>query len=159
MANYKQLLDFSNGMTAVFFETFNKMGLSIPLIFNEFSEGFNANDVKEFLQSAGIIIEGTDVKSVTESFAKTMKEVGLCQRVKVLEISDDEVKIDIGECVLGPMTKLFRGTDLNKIPPCPMMAILNGALAEKAGKRGHVESCKWVPEENTSIFTMKLEAL
>ena len=45
----------------------------------------------------------------------------------------------------------------NFIPPCPMMAILYGVIEEKAGKVGHVESCEWLPEENTSVFTVTLE--
>jgi len=65
--------------------------------------------------------------------------------------------MDLGECIFASATKVFRGDDLNFIPPCPMMSILYGAIEAKTGKKGFIESCLWKPDENTSIFTVKLE--
>lgn len=157
MASYKQLLDLTNAMTGVTVKSLLNMGLNIPLIWNEFANSFGSDGVKELIESAGIKLEGTDVKSITENFTKQVKEIGFCQRANVLEVSDDKVVIDLGECILAPITKVIRGTDLNKIPPCPFMAMLYGTIEERTGKTGFIETCKWIPEENTSIFTLKLE--
>ena len=156
MPNYKQLLDLSNATIVAMGKAMTNMGLSIPLVWNELANSFG-NSAKGMLKDAGLEIEGSDVKSIAEDFAKKMKEVGFCQRVNILEATDNKLKVDIGECIFASATKVFRGTDLNFIPPCPMMAILYGAIEEKAGKTGHVESCEWLPEENTSIFTVNLE--
>lgn len=156
MPNYKQLLDLSNATIVAMGKAMTNMGLSIPLVWNELALTFE-NSAKGMLTDAGLEIEGSDVKTIAEDFAKKMKEVGYCQRVNILEATDNKLKVDIGECIFASATKVFRGTDLNFIPPCPMMAILYGAIEEKVGKVGHVESCEWVPDENTSIFTVNLD--
>jgi len=155
MTNYKQLLDMSNATLVAMGKAMTNMGLSIPLVWNELARTFE-NSAKGMLKDAGLEIEGSDVKTIAEDFAKKMKEVGFCQRVNILEATDTKLKVDIGECIFASATKVFRGTDLNFIPPCPMMAILYGTIEEKTGKVGQVESCEWLPEENTSIFTVSL---
>ncbi|MFX1322771.1 MAG: hypothetical protein ACFFAQ_14130 [Promethearchaeota archaeon] len=157
MANYKQLSDFLNAMTGVTVESLLNMGLNIPLIWNEFSNSFNKDGVKGFLKDCGLVIEGSDVKSITEDFAQKIKEVGFCQRANIIEANDNKVVIDLGECILAPVTKVIRGTDLNKIPPCPMMALLYGTIETKTGKKGSIEKAEWKPKENTTIFTLNLE--
>jgi hypothetical protein len=157
MPSYKQMLDLTNAMTGVTVNSLLNMGLNIPLIWNEFANSFNSDGVKGLLDSTGLKIEGTDVKSIAESFTKRIKEVGFCQRANLLEVSDNEVVIDLGECVLAPITKVIRGTDLDKIPPCPFMALLYGSIEKNTGKKGFIESAKWKPEENTTIFKLKLE--
>ena len=57
MADYKQLLELTNALTQVSFESLTKMGLNIPLIFNEFSEAFRNNGVTGFLQNAVLLEE------------------------------------------------------------------------------------------------------
>ena len=156
MPNYKQLLDLTNATIVAMGKSMMNMGLNIPLVWNELAKTFE-NSAKGMLIDAGLEIEGSDVKSISEDFAKKMKDIGFCQRVNILENSDSDLKVDIGECVFASATKNFRGTDINFIPPCPMMAILYGAIEEKTGKIGHVDSAEWLPEENTTIFNIKLE--
>lgn len=156
MPNYKQLLDISNATLVAMGNAMMNMGLNIPLVWNELAKTFE-NTAKNMLKDAGLAIEGSDVKTIADDFAKKMKDIGYCQRVNILEANDNKLKVDIGECVFASATKTFRGTDLTFIPPCPMMAILYGAIEEKTGKKGHVESCEWKPKENTSIFTVTLE--
>jgi hypothetical protein len=157
MPNYKQLLDFANALTGVAVESFVDMGLTIPLMWNQMSTSFVKDGVKNLLKDSGVDIQGTDVKSITEDFAKKIKEAGFCQRANILEVNDEKVVIDLGECILAPITKVLRGADLNKIPPCPMMALLYGSIEQKTGKRGSIEKAQWKPEQNTTIFTLKLE--
>ena len=37
------------------------------------------------------------------------------------------------------------------------MALLYGTIERKTGKTGSIEAAKWIPEENTTIFTLALE--
>ncbi|MEJ2249823.1 MAG: hypothetical protein P8Y70_05995, partial [Candidatus Lokiarchaeota archaeon] len=154
--NYKQLLDMSNATLLAMGKSMMNMGLNIPLVWNELAHAYE-NSAKGILQDTGISIEGDDVKSISEDFAKKLKEVGFCQRVNLLEVNDEKIKIDIGECIFAAATKKFRGNDLNFIPPCPMVAILYGAIEKNIGKKGYVEKAQWKPEENTTIFDIKLE--
>ncbi|MFX1444004.1 MAG: hypothetical protein ACFFHV_11360 [Promethearchaeota archaeon] len=156
MPNYKQLLDISNATLVAMGKAMMNMGLNIPLVWNECANSFR-NSAKSLIKDAGIELNGSDVKSITEDFTKKIKEAGYCQRANALEISDDKIVMDLGECIFASATKVFRGNDLNFIPPCPMMSILYSAIEEKTGKKGYIESCQWKPEENTSIFTVKLE--
>lgn len=157
MAEYKELMDFSNALVGVTVDALMNMGLNIPLIQNEMANAFTNGKGKDFLKDSGMVLEGDDVKSIANSFTEKIKEVGLCQRAKILDISDDELKIDLGECVLAPVTKKIRGDDIHKIPPCPMMAILYGEIENKTEKRGKIEKALWKPEQNTTIFTLSLE--
>ncbi|MEJ2252503.1 MAG: hypothetical protein P8Y97_22940 [Candidatus Lokiarchaeota archaeon] len=157
MPKYKELLDFTNALTGVTIESFVDMGLTIPLMWNQMANSFVKDRVQNLLKDSGLNIEGSDVKSITEDFAKKIKETGFCQRANVLEAEDSKVVIDLGECVLAPITKVIRGNDLNMIPPCPMMALLYGTIENKTGKRGSIEKAEWKPQENTTIFTLKLE--
>ncbi len=156
MPNYKQLLDMSNATLVAMGTAMINMGLNIPLVWNELANTFEQG-AKHMLKDLGLEIEGSDVKSIADDFAKKMLVVGFCQRAIVLEATDTVVKMDLGDCIFGSATKVFRGTDLNFIPPCPMMAILYGAIERGTGKKGYVESCLWKPEENTSVFTVTLE--
>ncbi|MFX1445105.1 MAG: hypothetical protein ACFFHV_16955 [Promethearchaeota archaeon] len=157
MPSYKQLVDFTNALTGVTIESLLDMGLTIPLMWNQMANSFVKDGVKNLLKDSGLEFGGSDIKSITENFVSKIKDVGFCQRANILEISDDKIVIDLGECVLAPITKVIRGNDLNKIPPCPMMALLYGAIEEKTGKRGSIEKAEWKPEENTTIFTLQLE--
>lgn len=157
MADYKDLSTFLNISFGVAVNSLLKMGLNVPLIQNEMAEMFFADGVKGLMKDVGLEIGGSDVKSITEDFAKKIKEIGFCQRANVIEASDNKVILDLGECVLAPITKVLRGTDLSYIPPCPMMAILYGAIEKKTGKKGSVDKAEWKPEMNTTIFTLNLE--
>jgi len=156
MPNYKQLLDISNATLVAMGTAMMNMGLNIPLVWNEIANVYG-NSAKGMLNDLGLKIEGSDVKSITEDFANKIKETGFCQRANIIEATDNKVVIDLGECIFGPATTIFRGNDENFIPPCPMMSILYSAIETQTGKRGFIESCQWKPEENTSIFTVKLE--
>ncbi|MFX1366545.1 MAG: hypothetical protein ACFE9Y_16620 [Promethearchaeota archaeon] len=157
MPNYKQLLDFANVLTGVAVESFVDMGLTVPLMWNQMATSFVKDGVKNILNDSGLDLHGSDVKSITEDFANKIKEVGFCQRANILELSESKVVIDLGECVLAPITKVLRGTNMEMIPPCPMMALLYGTIEQKTGKRGSIEKAEWKPEQNTTIFTLNLE--
>ncbi len=157
MTEFKDLLTFTNISFGVAVNSLLKMGLNIPLIQNEMAEMFHSDGVKGLMKDVGLEVGGSDVKSITEDFTKKIKEVGFCQRANIIEVSDSKVVLDLGECVLAPITKVLRGNDINYIPPCPMVAILYGAIEKNTGKTGSVEKAEWKPEENTTIFTINLE--
>ena len=156
MPNYKQLLDMSNTTLVAMGKTMINMGLNIPLVWNELANVFG-KEAKAMLKDTGMEIVGSDVKSITEDFAKKIKEIGFCQTADIIEASDDQIVIDLGECIYAPATTLFRGGDMSFIPPCPMMGILYSAIESQTGKKGYIEKCEFKPDKNTSIFTVKLE--
>ncbi|MFX1477077.1 MAG: hypothetical protein ACFFCI_02990 [Promethearchaeota archaeon] len=156
MPSYKQLLDISNATLVAMGKSMINMGLNIPLVWNECANVFE-NSAKNMLKDAGMVIDGNDVQTISESFVNKVKELGFCQRAEILELTNDKIVVDLGECIFASATKVFRGTDRNFIPPCPFMSMLYSTITEKTGKIGYIESCQWKPEENTSVFTVKLE--
>lgn len=154
--DYKGLLDTSNAVIVAIAESMVNMGLDIPLIWTQMANAFQSN-AKPLLGDLGLNIEGSDVKSVVESFATEIKKTGAVQRCNVVSLSDSELVMDIGECIFAPATTVIRGGDPNMIPPCPMMAILYAALNEKTGTNCTVTGCKFNPELNASDFTVQLE--
>lgn len=153
---YKQLLDTSNVVVAAMAKALENMGLSSPLIISQVATILNG-EVKDLAASTGLNVNGSDVKSVTESFVAEMKKLGAAQRVELVSAGDSEVVMDLGECVFAPATKAIRGNDLTMIPPCPFMAVLTAALKAGTGKDFGVTTCEWKPELNTSIFTLSSE--
>lgn len=154
--DFKSLIDFSNGIVVSMIDSLEKMGLDSQLIMTQISDSLT-NKANNFLVDAGLDIKGNNVDEISKSFSENMKSTGVCKRVNVLETSDSKVVIDIGECIFAPTTHMLRKNDVNFIPPCPMMAILTGKIESTTGKRSTIESCKWIPQENTSIFTINLE--
>ena len=154
--DYKGLLDTSNAVVVAVAEAMVNMGLDIPLIWTQMANAFQGN-AKPMLSTLGLNIEGSDVKSVVESFVTEIKKTGAVQRCNVVSLSDSELVMDIGECIFAPATTVIRGGDPNMIPPCPMMAILYAALNEKTGTNCTVTKCEFFPEKNASNFTVVLE--
>ena len=155
--NYKALLDFTNAMTVATNEAWELMGLESDLIRNQLAAAFDGA-AKTLLADVGLDINGNDVKTITDSFAKEIQKVGLCQRVKVLETSDSKIVIDIGECILAPATHvLAKNGNADFIPACPMMEILYAKIKDGTGKFCSTEKCERKVAENTSIFTVKVE--
>ncbi|MFW9846056.1 MAG: hypothetical protein ACFFD6_04875 [Candidatus Thorarchaeota archaeon] len=153
--DYKGLLDTSNAVMVAVAEAMGNMGLDIPLIWTQMANAFQGN-AKDLLSQLGLNIEGNDVKSVVESFASEIKNSGAVQRCNIVSLSDDELVMDIGECIFAPATTIIRGGDANMIPPCPMMAILYAAVNEKTGRHCTVTKCEFHPEVNASDFTVAL---
>ncbi len=149
-------MDASNAVMVAVASAMTNMGLNIPLIWTQIASAFQ-NEAKGLLGSLGLDIKGNDVQSIVESFKEEIKKSGAVQRCEILEVSEDRIKIDIGECIYSSATKIIRGDDVTKIPPCPMMAILYASLNEKLGKTCVVESALYRPELNASIFTVSLE--
>lgn len=156
MAEYRQLLDFSNAFMVAIVQSMADLALGVPLIWTQMSKAFEKS-AKGLLKDAGVTISGSDVPSIAKSFASAMKSVGLCQRLNMLEVSDSKLVIDIGECILAPATKVLAAKYPNLTPPCPMLAILAGALESATGKKSRLDGCVFKPEENTRIFTVRLD--
>ncbi len=153
---YKGLLDTSNAVMVAVAEAMVNMGLDIPLIWTQMANAFQG-DAKGLLGALGLNIQGSDVASITDSFAKEILKSGAVQRCNIVSASDNEIKVDIGECIFAPATAIIRKGDDTMIPPCPMMAILYAALNEKTGKNCVVTKCQYFPDQNASTFTVSLE--
>jgi len=149
---YKQLLDFSNATLVAIVQAIRNLGLDIPFGMTAMVGKVFASDAKELLNHAGVSVDGNDAPSIANNFAESIKSVGLCQRVNVLEATDEKLVIDIGECVFAPATKVLRKKE--EIPPCPMMAILQGTLDSTLKKKFRITGYEYHPELNASTFTL-----
>ncbi|MHA1961917.1 MAG: hypothetical protein ACW99U_17045 [Candidatus Thorarchaeota archaeon] len=154
---YKNLVDVSNLVIAVLQGAMGRMGLSSDLILAQVKDHMGTEEVQDILSGYGLKIDGSDVKSITDSWVEVVKKIGAAQRVIVENSDESQVVVDLGECAFGPATKLIRGDDKEAIPPCPFIAMLTAALEVNAGKTANVERCEWKPELNTSVFTIGLE--
>lgn len=112
---------------------------------------------KGIMDHAGISLEGSDIPSLANYFAEVIKSIGLCQRVNILEATDNKLVVDIGECAFAPATKAVANDDPNFIPPCPMLAMLVDAIDNAINKKLCITSRVYKPAENTSIFTLSSE--
>jgi len=152
---FKQLLDFSNATLVAIIQAIRNLGLDIPFGMTSMVGKVFASDAKELLNHAGISLEGSDVPSIANNFAESLKSIGLCQRVNILEAADDKLVVDIGECVFAPATKKLR--EKEPIPPCPMIAILQGAMESSLKKKFRITDYEYHPEVNASTFTLANE--
>ena len=153
---FKQLLDFSNAYAVSMIEAMEKMGLDVSLLGYQMSQSLN-NEASDLIAEAGLKIEGEDVKTMTESFVGSLKEVGACQIAEIKNIDDNNIEIHLGECILAPATLHMRNSHPDITPPCPFVALLIGQIEKKCGKQVYIDSLEWKPELNTDIFKLKLE--
>lgn len=153
---FKQLIDFSNAYAVSIIEAMEKMGLDVSLLGSQMAQSLN-NEAKDLIADSGLKIEGNDVKTITESFVASLKEVGACQIADIKSLDDKSIEIDLGDCILAPATSHIRKTHPSIIPPCPMVALLIGSIEEKTGKQAYIDSCVWKPELNTDVFKIILE--
>ncbi|MFX1520416.1 MAG: hypothetical protein ACFFCD_10900, partial [Promethearchaeota archaeon] len=79
----------------------------------------------------------------------------VCQRVNILEATDEKLVVDIGECIFAPATKKLR--EKEEIPPCPMIGILQGTIQSALNKKLRIANYEYKPELNSSVFTMNVE--
>jgi len=153
---YKQLLDTSNVVVAGLVKSVLDMGINVPLLHSQMANILNS-DAKDLVAQTGVSIEGTDVKSISESFVSEMLKLGATQRAELVSASDSEVIMDLGECVFAPATIAVRGGidgDPTIIPPCPFIGMLIAALNSGTDMNFSVSKCEWKPELNTSVFTI-----
>lgn len=153
---YKQLLDTSNVVVAGLVKSVLDMGISVPLLHSQMANTLNT-DAKDLVAQTGVSIEGTDIKSISESFVSEMLKLGATQRAELVSSSDSEVIMDLGECIFAPATIAIRGGlggDPTIIPPCPFIGMLIAALNLKTDMNFSITKCEWKPELNTSIFTI-----
>ncbi len=154
---YKDLLDLSNLVVSVMQGAMGRMGLSPELILAQIKDHMTSKEIQDVFKSYGLKIEGSDVKSITDSFVDVMKKIGAAQRVIIEKVDESQVVIDMGECAFAPATKIIRGDNKEAIPPCPFISMLTAAIEVNTGKTTNVERCQWKPELNTSVFTIGLE--
>lgn len=158
-ADYKTLLDMSNTIVASMGQTMLDMGLDIHLIWDQLGETLITDTIDLTEQTLGPTPDTDDLEELTEGWKELMLDSGLVQRLEILEVEDEQVKIDIGHCVFSPATQHFRDhfDDPNAIVPCPMMALYDGAIELATNKRSSIESAEFQADTDSTIFTMKLE--
>jgi hypothetical protein len=154
---YKNLLDLSNLVISILQGSMGRMGLSSELILAQVKDHMATPEIQNTFDGYKMKITGADVQSVVKSWEDVTKEIGATQRVIIEDLSDTQVVVDIGECAFATATKIIRGDDKDAIPPCPFIAMLTAAIEVNTGKNTVVESCKWKPELNTSVFTISME--
>lgn len=154
---YKELVDLSNLVIAILQGAMGRMGLSSELILAQVKDHMTSKEVQDILAGYGLKIDGSDVKSVADSWAEVVKKIGAAQRLNFEKIDDSQIVVDLGECAFAPATKIIRGDDREAIPPCPFIAMLIAALEVNTGKTATLDRCQFKPEMNTSVFTIGLE--
>ena len=156
MPNYKQLMGMANCAIYAILKAGIDFGLTPELIINEMAD-IIADEEDILFAYTDLKIEGSDVKSVVESFKSSILEIGYCQKVDILEVSDSKVVIDLGDSVFAPAIRHLRGKNLQSLEPDPMIVILYAAIEHFAGKKGYISGDKYVPEENMDVYTITLE--
>ncbi len=154
--DYKQLLDTSNALIVAVAKSMLNMGLEIPLIWTQMSEAFG-DEAKSMLDNLNLDVQGSDVKSIVESYAGELQKLGACQMTEVVSVTDSEIQLNLGDCIFSSATAVLRAGDPELIPPCALTAILASIVKATTGKNSMIERCTWKPEVNACHFTISLE--
>jgi len=136
-------------------EAIANMGLETHLLFSQMAKAYKGKAKSLLAKDLGIDITGSDVKSVAESFSEQIKKLGVCQRVNIVESTDEKLVVDIGECVFSQASNILakeEGTDY--IPVCPMIAMLEAEIEEVTGKTLEIEKRDFDLGHNSCIFSI-----
>ncbi|MHA1748798.1 MAG: hypothetical protein ACTSYF_09195 [Promethearchaeota archaeon] len=156
--DYRKLIDFLNFMVVAYNETMANMGLDINLVLVQMARAFKEKAAHLIEKDFNLDIQGKDIKSIVESFIDRIKTTGICQRTELSELSDGELTIKMGDCILHQATQVFlKDKPPGFIPPSPIISILFAYLEEGTGKRCFIDKYEILPNENSTIFTIKLE--
>jgi hypothetical protein len=153
---YKELLDVSNIIVATLSKSMTRMGLSGDFIVTQMAEEYATPEIQELVIHAAGDITSDDVEGVLEEYLAIMDELMAVQELEVLEKSDSEIKIKFRHCAFATVAAIIRNGDINKIPPCPWVALLTSSLERAAGVNATIDASEWDEEENACIMTITM---
>ncbi len=143
-----------NGIFIILNEAVANMGIETHLLFSQMAKAYKGKAKNLLAKDLEINITGSDVKSVAESFSEQIKKLGVCQRLNIVEATDEKLVVDIGECVFsqaGLILAKEEGKDY--IPVCPMIAMLEAEIEEVTGKTLQIEKREFDLGHNSCIFS------
>ncbi|MHA1890805.1 MAG: hypothetical protein ACTSYS_07430, partial [Promethearchaeota archaeon] len=112
---------------------------------------------RNLLDSSMFVLDGSDVKTIANSFQSKIKEMGFCQKAEIKDVSDSKVVVEVGDCIFASACNKLRGDDGLERPVCPIVALLYSNINERTGKQGSISEFKSIPEDNIDSFTISLE--
>nr|MDO8063169.1 hypothetical protein [Candidatus Freyrarchaeum guaymaensis] len=111
---------------------------------------------KVLLKEIGIPdIEDKDIKTIVEKWRDAVKEKKIAQRFDILDLTEDHMKIRVGECVLAHSCRMLREQGV-KIPPCPILGFLIAIIRRNTGIETTLVDSKFEPELNSTLFEISL---
>jgi len=154
----RKLIDFLNYVVVAYNEALENVGLDSQLVNAQMARAFKEKAAHIIKDDFSLNIEGNDVQSIVKSFIERIKATGICQRTELVNISDSNLTIRMGDSILNQADKiLLRDKPTGYIPPSPIISMLSAFLEEGAKKSCSIEKYEFIPEENSSQFTIKLE--
>lgn len=126
--------------------------IDMRLVNIQLSKKLLTDQGKLFMQDIGIpFIEDSDMKSITEQYRDALKNKDITQYFEILELDEEHAKLNIGQCVFAPATKMFRESGM-KIVPCPIVTLLLGIIRKNTHLHGTVQDMVYHPETNSTVF-------
>jgi hypothetical protein len=154
----REMNAFLNMMMYGFGEALSQL-VDIRLVNQQLAKALLTDKGKMFMQDVGIpVIEDTDLEIVVKKYRDAMKSKKITQRFEILELDKTHAKLDIGQCVFAPATKVFRESGM-KVVPCPIVTLLLGIILRNAGLHGVISDFTYKPETNSTEFTIEFKEI
>ncbi|MHA1143555.1 MAG: hypothetical protein ACTSRW_02390 [Candidatus Helarchaeota archaeon] len=155
---YRKLLDFVNYVVVAYNETLANMGLDIDLVLVQMARAFKEKAAHLIEEDFNLNIEGSDVKSIVESFIDRIKKTGICQRASIEEMSENKFVIKMGDSILHQANQIFlKDKPAGFIPPTPIVSMLHAYVEAGSGKKCSIENYEFIPAENSEKMTISVE--
>ena len=154
---FRKLVDFLNYVVVAYNEALENIGLDSELINSQMARAFKEKASEIIKDDFQLNITGNDPKSIISSFMQRIKETGICQKSEIVAMDDNNLTIKTGDSILNQADKIFlRDKPKNYVPPSPIISMLSAFLEEGTGKTCQILEYEFIPEENSSKFTIKL---
>jgi len=154
----RKLIDFLNFVVVAYNEALENVGLDSQLINAQMARAFKEKAAHIIRDDFALDITGDSIQDIIKSFSERIKETGICQKTEIIEISDTNLTLKTGDSILNQADKiLLRDRPNDYIPASPIISILSSFLEEKTGKNCIIQKYEFIPDENSSQFTITLE--
>ncbi|MCK5347384.1 MAG: hypothetical protein KAR20_28435 [Candidatus Heimdallarchaeota archaeon] len=157
--DYEHMKDTANFMFAALMDAFVDMGISTDLVFTKVAHSFEG-ECRELLAHDGLdldkIEDATDMKDLVEHWRDAILELGGAKIANIVAIKDDEIDIEMGECVFKEACEINKQHHAGDIPVCPWIAILYAVVEEKFGKHLHINEADHKVEGDHHFFNLHI---
>ncbi len=122
--------------------------------------GFALLDTKasELLKVLGFpeIKDGETVDEIVKKITNFLVEKGIVGKVDILELTENNLKLEIRDCIFSQTSRMLRTDGLE--PICPVVGLLIASVRKATGKELTIKSNTFEKTKNSETFDISIES-
>ncbi|MHA1637633.1 MAG: hypothetical protein ACTSUB_06410 [Candidatus Thorarchaeota archaeon] len=159
MMDFEHLKDTANFMFASMMDAMVDLGISTDLVFTMIAKSFEG-ECRELLAHDGLDLDkienATDMKDMVGHWRDAILGLGGAKICNIIEVRDDEIDVELGDCIFTEACEINKQHHAGDIPLCPWVAILYAVIEEKFNKHLHINESDYHVEKDHHFFNLHI---